>query len=140
MIDHIWSTTDNLCLWYVHSVPLQLFVDGKHVGNGEAIIALNESGKLRPMLERFEVQFSVKGSYYYPTHTHIVIYLCILRYFPCTYVHTYFAHYHAYTKHAHTHTYSILPTHTCMLYMHTSTPLPPHTHTTPSTDLYKHSV
>lgn len=90
-----------MSVWYVHSVPLQLFVDGRHVGNGEAIIALNESGKLRPMLERFEVQFSMKGSCYYPTHIHIVIYLRMPS--VLAYVHMYFAH-----KNMHTH---IHPTH-----------------------------
>ena len=34
-----------------------MFINGKHVGDGETIIALNESGKLRAMLERFEVYF-----------------------------------------------------------------------------------
>ena len=34
-----------------------MFINGKHVGDGETIIALNESGKLQAMLERFEVYF-----------------------------------------------------------------------------------
>lgn len=109
-------------VWYVHSVPLQLFVDGRHVGNGEAIIALNESGKLRPMLERFEVQFSVKGSCYYPTHIHIVIYLRMPS--VLTYVHMYFAHKnmdtHIHPTHLHMDTLCTMYIHVCF-YMHTST-------------------
>ena len=105
-------------MWYVHTVPLQLFVDGKHVGNGEVIIALNESGKLRPMLERFEVQFSMKVSYFCP-HAYTLLYTvrmpsrtfrvctCIL----CT-LHI--------NMHTHTHTRpSYPPTHGHSIWIHT---------------------
>ena len=111
-------------MWYVHTVPLQLFVDGKHVGNGEVIIALNESGKLRPMLERFEVQFSMKVSYFCP-HAYTLLYtvrmpsrtFCVRTYILCM------LHINMHT-HTHTHT-SILPAHTWTLYLDS------HTHTHP---------
>ena len=127
MIDHIWSTTDNLCLYgmcilFPFSCSLMASMLEMERQSLHSMSRENWDQCWRDL--RYNLAW--KDLITIPhIHTHTLSYSYI-----SLYICTYLAHYHAYTKTCpHTHIFHLTYPHVHVLYAHIHTPLPPPTHT-----------